>query len=88
VVEILKGVKGTIAALTMQGIEDGSVRPGHAVLTALSVISQPIYLTLVAPLLSELGDFDLTDPVMRDQALKHTLQFVRAGLTPLGETNS
>ncbi len=78
--EILKGVKETIAGLTVQGIADGSVRPGHPVLTALSVISQPIYLALVAPLLREVGGFDLTDPVMRDQALTHTLAFVRAGL--------
>ena len=85
VLEILKGVKETIAGLTIEGIADGSVRPGHPVLTALSVISQPIYLALVAPLLREVGGLDLTDPVMRDQALKHTLAFVRAGLEPREE---
>ncbi len=82
VLEIIRGVKEAIARLQVEGAADGSVRPGHPVLTALSVISQPVYLALVAPLLRTVGPFDLADPETRRVALEHTLAFVRAGLTP------
>jgi len=82
VLEILRNVKEAIAGLQVEGVADGSVRPGHPVLTALSVVSQPVYLALVAPLLRTLGPVDLTQPAARKQALEHTLAFVRAGLAP------
>ena len=82
VLEIVKGVKEAIAGLQAEGVVDGSVRPGDPVLTALSVVSQPIYLALVAPLLRSVGPLDLADPATRRRALEHTLAFVRAGLEP------
>lgn len=82
VVEIVRGVKETIAGLHQEGVADGSVRPGHPVLSALSVISQPIYIALVAPLLRAVGPFDLSEPKSRQMALDHILDFVRAGLEP------
>lgn len=80
--EIIQTVKGTIAGLQAEGVSDGSVRPGHPVLTALSVISQPVYLTLVAPMLRSVGGIDLSDPATRRLAVEHTLAFVDAALTP------
>lgn len=82
VLEILRGLKETIAGLQVVGMADGSVRPGDPVLTALSVVSQPIYLALVAPLIRTLGPLDLADRATRERALEHTLAFVRAGLEP------
>jgi AcrR family transcriptional regulator len=82
VLEILRSLKESIARLQVEGVADGSVRAGHPVLTALSVVSQPVYLALVAPLLRTLGPVDLSDPATRRAALEHTLAFVRAGLTP------
>ncbi len=81
-------MKSPIAGLQIQGVEDGSVRPGHPVLTALSVVSQPIYLTLIAPLLRRVGGIDLTDPDVRREAIAHTLAFVSAGLEPREESAS
>ena len=80
--EIIQTVKRTIAGLQAEGVADGSVRPGHPVLTALSVISQPVYLTLVAPMLRSVGGIDLSDPATRRLAVEHTLAFVDAALTP------
>ncbi|MDX1493600.1 MAG: TetR/AcrR family transcriptional regulator, partial [Longimicrobiales bacterium] len=57
--EIIQSVKKTLASLQQEGVADGSVRPGHPVLTALSVVSQPVYLTLVAPLLRAVAGIDL-----------------------------
>lgn len=85
ILEIVQSVKQTIARLQMEGVDDGSVRAGHPVLTALSVVSQPIYMTLIAPLLRRLGGVDLNDPEDRRQVVAHTLAFVEAGLRPHGE---
>lgn len=87
VIEILQGVRDTISSLQTEGEAEGSVRPGHPVLTALSVVSQPIFMTLVAPMLRAVGPIDLARPADRRAALEHTLAFVRAGLEPHGESN-
>lgn len=88
ILEIVQSVKQTIARLQVEGADDGSVRPGHPVLTALSVVSQPIYMTLVAPLLRRVAGVDLTDPEDRRQVVAHTLAFVEAGLRPHREETS
>jgi AcrR family transcriptional regulator len=85
VVDILTSVREAIAGLQIEGETDGSVRPGHPALTAVSVVSQPIFLTLVAPLLRSVGPVDLSQRDSRQTALEHTLAFVRAGLEPRGE---
>jgi AcrR family transcriptional regulator len=82
VLDIVRGLKETIAGLQVEGMAEDSVRAGDPVLTALSVVSQPIYLALVAPLLRSVGPLDLSDPATRRRALEHTLAFVRAGLEP------
>ncbi len=84
--EIIGTVKKTLAGLQREGEGDGSVRPGHPVLTALSVVSQPIYLTLVSPMLRTVGGLDLADPETRRMAVQHTLSFVDAALAPHPET--
>lgn len=88
VLEIIKELKDTIAGIHTQGVMDGSIRPGHPLLSALSVVSQPIYLALVAPLLKEVGGVDLADPSVRDAVLDHIQTFVRAGLETRAEAPS
>ncbi len=85
VIEIVRSIKEAIAGLQLQGVAEGSVREGHPVLTALSVVSQPVYLALVAPLLRAVGPVDLSHPPTCRMALEHTLAFVRAGLAPKGD---
>ena len=82
VLEIIREVKGTIAGLQQAGVADGSVREGHPVLMALSVASQPIYLTLITPLLRSVAGLDLTEPATRQMVIEHVSDFVRRGLTP------
>lgn len=82
VVEVVSHVKQTIAGLQIEGERDGSVRPGHPLLTALSVLSQPVYLTLVAPLLRNVAGFDLAEAESRRIAIDHATAFVRAALAP------
>ena len=80
--EIFGEVKETIARLQREGTAEGSVRPGHPVLTALSVVSQPVYLSLVAPMLRSLAGIDLSEPETRRVAIAHVTHFVRRGLQP------
>lgn len=80
--EMVRHVLGTLAGLFAEGQRDGSIRPGHPVLLATSVVSQPIYLHLVAPLLREAGGIDLDNPGDRRQVVDHVTRFVRAGLAP------
>jgi hypothetical protein len=87
VTEILSGVKATIARLHAEGVAEGTVRDGHPLLTALSVVSQPVYLTLVAPLARSVAGFDLADPEAHALAVRHVTDFVRAGLAPREEAS-
>lgn len=87
VLEIIDGLKSMLARLHAEGVEEGSMRTGHPLLTALSVVSQPIYFTLIAPLARTVGGLDLADPRTHALALEHVTTFVRAGLAPREEGN-
>ncbi len=80
VVAILQRNAAHVMSVVSEGWADGSVRRGHPVLTALSVVSQPIYMTVMAPLLREVGGLDLYDPGTRRVAAEHVKRFVRTGL--------
>ncbi|UCC71452.1 MAG: TetR/AcrR family transcriptional regulator [Gemmatimonadota bacterium] len=69
-----------IAALITEGQQDGSVRPGDAQLMALSIGSQPIWLTLARPALQASVAIDQDDPETRAQLVESVVRFVRAGL--------
>lgn len=71
-----------ITAILQEGWADGSIRAGHPLLTALSVISQPVYMSLVSPLVREVGGTDLRDPDVRAEAARHVKGFVRRALAP------
>lgn len=75
-----------IGGIVAEGWKDGSIRPGHPVLMALSVVSQPIYMTVMAPMLREVGGVDLSDPQVRAAAAEHVKAFMRGGLAPAPET--
>jgi AcrR family transcriptional regulator len=71
---------GHVTAILTEGWREGDLRPGHPVLTALSVVSLPVYLTIMAPMLREVGGLDLSDPAVRATAVHHVKEFVRRGL--------
>ena len=75
-------IKGVLVRLQAEGAEDGSVRRGDPVLTALSIASQPVYFSLIAPLARSVVGIDLTAPERRGDTLRHLKGFVRAALTP------
>lgn len=77
VVTTMRQVLRTVSGLVAEGQADGSIRPGDPTLMTLSLIAQPVYLTLVrAPLSSAMG-VDLP----ADGLVAHARAFVRAGLS-------
>jgi len=85
VLAIVRRNAGHVVHILEEGRADGSIRPGHPLLSALSVVSQPIYMAVVAPLIRELGGIDLSDPATRGAVADHVKAFVRAGLRTRNE---
>jgi AcrR family transcriptional regulator len=81
VLAIVRRNAGHVVRILEGGRADGTIRVAHPFLSALSVVSQPIFLAIAAPMIRELGGIDLTDPSARDAVADHVKAFVRAGLT-------
>ena len=74
-----------IAELIAAGQRDGSIRDGDARLLALSVVAQPIWMTVVREFLQQAIGVDQRDPRTRAEIIDTAMRFVRAGLaTPRG----
>jgi AcrR family transcriptional regulator len=80
VLEIVGEVKNTIAGLHQKAVAAGVAREGNPALMALSVASQPLYLTVVAPMMRAVTGIDLTAPTDRRMVIEHVSEFVRRGL--------
>ncbi len=83
VVRIFQAIAGALAALQIEGELDGSVRPGNPMLTAFSLVAQPVYMTLVSPMVQAVLGIPTTDPEFREQMIRHATEFARAGLAPV-----
>jgi AcrR family transcriptional regulator len=79
---VLEGNLQLLAGIIALGQLDGSIRQGDPRLMALSIVAQPIWLTLVRRLLREAIGFDQQDPRMRAALVDSVLDFVRAALAP------
>ncbi len=88
VMALIREVMETLSGLHRLGEQDGSVRHGAPVLTALSVVAQPVYMTLVAPMLRSVAHVDMTEPASRRAVVAHAADFVRHGLQPREEAQS
>ena len=88
VLTILKRNVAHLSGILSDGWGDGSIRPGHPLLTAISVVSQPIYMSVMAPVFKAIGGIDLQDRATRNEVADHVKTFVRAGLTPGEESHS
>jgi len=88
VVAILRRNVSNLQAVLQEGWQDGSIRRAHPLLAAMSIVSQPVYMSIMAPILNAVGGVDLRDPDTRDEVTRHVKTFVRAGLSPRGELGS
>lgn len=76
----LHRVAEALEALVADGQAEGSVRDGEPMLFGLSIIAQPIHLTIVANMLAQVASLDQSDATTRERVQAHTAAFVRAGL--------
>lgn len=79
-ISALHRVATALEELVTHGQAEGSVRKGDPLLFGLSIIAQPIHLTIVAGMLSQVAGLDQSDATTRERVYAHTVAFVRAGL--------
>lgn len=78
--DVLRAVSGIVA----EGQADGSIRAGNPVFMTLSLISQPVYLTLVQHPLRAVTNARFSPGAL----IEHARAFVRAGLSSTPESTS
>lgn len=80
VARTLAAISGRLAALMREGQGEGEIRPGDPLLLALSVVYQPVHLTLVQRIGRHVLGLDQSDPATRSRVVEHAVAFARAGL--------
>jgi AcrR family transcriptional regulator len=78
----------TLMSLIAEGQQDGTIRGGNPRDMALSIVAQPMWLTLARRALLEGAGLDQEDPETREQLVESVVQFVRAGLRTQREDQS
>ena len=77
---IVRGNIGLMTSLIEEGQSDGSIRAGDPQLMALSIGSQPIWLSVARRVLQAGVAIDQDDPRTRAKVVDSVVRFVRAGL--------
>lgn len=83
--KLLRNVLGSLAGLIAEGQTAGQMRDGDPRLLAVSVISQPLHLTLVSRLAMDLDPYD---PAARATLLEHARGFIEHGLGRAARTRA
>jgi len=77
---VLEGNHAMFAGLIAEGQADGSIRSGDPRLMALSVVAQPIWLSVVRSFLQQALGLDQREPGTRSGLVGSVVRFIRAGL--------
>ena len=78
--EMLRANHTIISQLIVEGQKDASVRGGDPRLMALSLVAQPIWMSVVRRLLRQTIGIDQEDAATRTELIDTAVRFVRAGL--------
>ena len=73
-------LRDRLLALVAEGQKDGSIRDGNPLLLGLSVVSQPVYFSLVSKVLAQVAGLDIRVSEVRQALVGHATTFVRRGL--------
>lgn len=87
-VALIRRNAGYVAGILTAGAKDGSIRAVNPVLGAVSIVSQPVFLNIMSPLLREVGGLDLSDPAVRAVVVRHVKTFLREGLSGSREASA
>lgn len=80
VVKALGAISARLAQLIREGQQTGEIRAGDPMLLALSLVYQPVHLTLVQRISKGILGLDQSDPQTRARVVEHAAEFARAGL--------
>lgn len=69
-----------VAGVVAQGQATGEIREGDPRLLSLGIMSQPLMLNVVRPILRRGPGLDLDDPAMRTLLLDRAILFIRRGI--------
>lgn len=83
--EMLRGNHRLAAETIAEGQADGTIRSGDPRLLALSIVAQPIWLSIVRRPLQQAIQLDQDDQQTRAEVIENAVRFVRAGLSPRPE---
>jgi TetR/AcrR family transcriptional regulator len=85
IMETIKTVAPILVGIIQEGQAVGAIRKGDATLMALSTLSQPIYLTIMPPVLASDALKSAGVPQPRMSPEDHAVEFVMKSLTCLEE---
>ncbi len=79
---LLRRTLGELRQVILDGQAAGEIREGDPLLLAMSVVSQPVHMTLARHFTRSAVGLDPSDPETRERMIEHAVGFVRAGLRP------
>jgi len=85
VVAIVQRNAGYVMGILRDGQASGEMHVGSLLFTTVSIVAQPLFMNIMAPLLREVGGIDVSDPHTRKAASEHVNAFLRAALQPREE---
>ena len=85
VVAIVQRNAGYVMGILHDGQAAGEMHLRNLLFTTVSIVAQPLFMNIMAPLLREVGGIDMTHPNTRKAASEHVQAFVRAALQPRQE---
>ena len=71
VVAIVQRNAGYVMGILRDGQTAGELHLRNLLFTTVSIVAQPLFMTIMAPLLREVGGIDMSDPKTRNAALEH-----------------
>ena len=80
----MRGVLGALRGLIEEGQRAGRIRPGDPILMGLSIVSQPVHMTLARRIAKLIGGLDQDRPEVRERLLSHASVFVQRALAAEG----
>jgi AcrR family transcriptional regulator len=83
--QMLRANHALMVEIIAAGQSDGTIRAGNARLMALSIIAQPIWLSIVRSALRQAIELDQDDQHTRAEIVDNAIRFIHAGLAPLPE---
>jgi AcrR family transcriptional regulator len=83
--QVVRANHDALTRLIAEGQADGTIRAGNPRFLALSIVAQPVWLTLVRHLLQQAIGIDQEERHTRRDLVDTTARFVRAGLSAQSE---